>query len=182
MSELNNFQKIALSLIARSPGIGKVQLTKGLFLFDSIYYAFHKQSYTGCTYIKENYGPVPNIQYFNQLKRALKKYTKTNIEYKGYFEKMSFYILDDVELPHFDKEIEKILITVVNFISNKTAKELSELTHDEVYKRTPKRKPIPFDSIVKWKIDDIENTNLEVHARELTKHDEAEIFKFCSNK
>ena len=182
MDNLNNFQKIALSLIARSPGLGKVQLNKGLFLFDSIYYAFHKESYTGCTYIKEDYGPIPNIKYFNQLKKTLNKYTKTNIEYKGYFEKMSFYILDNVELPHFDKNIEKILVTVVNFISNKTAKELSELMHDEIYKKTQKRKPIPFENIVKWKIDNPENTNIEVHARELTKDDEAEILKLCSNK
>ena len=95
---------------------------------------------------------------------------------------MSFYILDNVELPHFDKNIEKILVTVVNFISNKTAKELSELTHDEIYKKTQKRKPIPFEDIVRWKIDEPENTNIEVHARELTKDDEAEIFKLCSKK
>lgn len=181
IKELSNFQKVALSLIAKSPGLGKVQLNKGLFLFDSIYYAFHKKSYTGCHYIKEAYGPVPENKFYQQLKRLLEKNTEQKIEYKGYYEKTSFYIQFGAELPIFDEELNKILITVVNFISNKTAAELSELTHDEVYKKTKKRAVIPFDQIVQWLIDKPEDTDTNVYMKDLTSQDETNILQILSS-
>ena len=181
MKELDNFQQIVLSLIKRSPGLGKVQLNKWLFLFDSLYYAFHKKSFTGCTYIKEKYGPVPENKFFMKLNNILNKYTKQDTEYKGFYEKTSYYVLPNIKIPEFNDELNNLLVIVVNFISNKTAKELSKLTHDDIYEKTKKRQEIPFEDIVKWKIDKPENTNTKVYARELTKEDETEILEICSN-
>ncbi|MCZ9889644.1 hypothetical protein [Brachyspira hyodysenteriae] len=83
-------------------------------------------------------------------------------------------------MPIFDEELNKILITVVNFISNKTATELSELTHDEVYKKT-KRAVIPFDQIVQWLIDKPEDTDTNVYMKDLTSQDETNILQILSS-
>ncbi|MDA0035108.1 hypothetical protein OFR41_08310 [Brachyspira hyodysenteriae] len=101
MDKLTNFEKVVLYLVDKSLGLCKVQIRKGLFLFDSLYYSFYKRSYTNCIYIKEKYGPVPNREYYIKLSNILFDYANATIECQGFYEKTSYYLKRNIELDDF---------------------------------------------------------------------------------
>ena len=179
-NKLDNFGKVVLYIIKGSPGLCKTQIRKGLFLVDSIYYALHKKSLTGCEYIKEKYGPVPDTKHYKKLSNILIDYAKEKIVEDNFYEKSSYYIKNDLELD-IKAEDKKILDIVINFISNKTAKELYSLTHGKVYNKTKMYNLIDLKDVVEWKINDIteEDITNEEELRSLSKKDESAILSFC---
>lgn len=90
------------------------------------------------------------------------------------------YIKNDLELD-IKAEDKKILDIVINFISNKTAKELYSLTHGKVYNKTKMYNLIDLKDVVEWKINDIteEDITNEEELRSLSKKDESAILSFC---
>ena len=68
IKELTNFQKVALSLIIKIKNIGKTKLYIGLFIFDGLYYALHKKTFTDCIYLKSKFSPVPHHKFIKELK------------------------------------------------------------------------------------------------------------------
>lgn len=164
------FEKVVLFFIDKSPGIGEVQLRKGLFLIDSLYYALHNKSLTGISYIKEKRGPVPDNKAHKKLIDILDQpYIIHEYETKGYYEKSSYYINRELfnEDLQFNKNDEKLLISVVNYISNKSSNELSKLTHGDVYKNTPMRSQMPLEKVVEFKINDKKHTEEPNNINEL---------------
>ncbi len=165
MENLTNFQKVVLYIVEHSPGVGAVQLNKGLFYADAMHYAHFGKPYTECEYVKEKRGPVPNNVCFNQINSLLvcglidKKFQDVaNTDYV----KKAYYINDkysDDEINKyfdFEKNVLDILKSTVRFISNKTAKQLSDYTHNEVYHRVVMRDVIPFSKVVEFVVDEDE--------------------------
>ena len=56
-----------LALLKAAPGLGSVQLRKGLIMIDALYHSFFKETLTGITYVKHWFGPVPNSEANNEL-------------------------------------------------------------------------------------------------------------------
>lgn len=153
---LTMFEKAVLFFIDKIPGIGEFKLRKGLFLIDSLYYALHKKSLTGISYIKEKQGPVPDNKAYKKLIDILDKpYIINEYELRGDYEKSSYSIdkkLFNEDL-QFNESDEKLLMSVVNYISDKSGNKLSKLTHDYVYKNTPMRRKMPLDKVVEFRIN-----------------------------
>ena len=156
------FEKAVLFFIDKIPGIGEVKLRKGLFLIDSLYYALHKKSLTGISYIKEKQGPVPDNKAHKELISVLNKPYVMHKYRKYYINKELF----DEDL-QFNESDEKLLMSVVNYISDKSGNELSKLTHDDIYNNTPMRSKMPLSKVVEFRINEEEDTKEPSNIREL---------------
>lgn len=167
---LTMFEKVVLFFIDKSPGLGEVKLRKGLFLIDSLYYALHKKSLTGISYIKEKQGPVPNNKAYKKLLDILNKpYIINEYEVKGDYEKSSYRIdkkLFNEDL-QFNESDERLLMSVINYISDKSGNKLSKLTHGDVYNSTPMRGKMPLSKVVEFKINEEKDTKEPSNIREL---------------
>lgn len=167
---LTMFEKAVLFFIDKIPGIGEVKLRKGLFLIDSLYYALYKKSLTGISYIKEKQGPVPDNKAYKKLIDILDKpYIINEYELRGDYEKSSYHIdkkLFNEDL-QFNESDEKLLMSVVNYISNKSGTKLSKLTHGYVYNNTPMRSKMPLSKVVEFRINEEKDTKEPNNIKEL---------------
>ena len=178
IKELTNFQKVALSLIIKIKNIGKTKLYIGLFIFDGLYYALHKKTFTDCIYLKSKFSPVPHHKFIKELKE-LSDINLINIEQNNkkivYLPKNIF----EVDLLN-DPKLQKILNNVIEIISNKSSEELSALTNDEILNKLKANTKLEFEDLIKWKIDDYSTAPIKSEIRELTKEDEEELYSILS--
>lgn len=178
MQNLTKFQKIVLYMVQHSPGLGAVQLNKALFYTDAAYYAHYGISYTGCEYVKDELGPVPNSKCFKEIGslvyEGLVKKQFEDIPNVDYIKK-AYYVdesLDDDEVnsyfSDFDISLLDILKSTVRFVSNKTARQLSDFTHNFVYHSMRMREVISWDKAVEFVVDNDaqEPKNIEELLRE----------------
>ena len=63
------FNNTVLALLKAAPGLGSVQINKGLIMIDAFYHAHFKKTLTGITYIKHWFGPVPDFAAHDELYR-----------------------------------------------------------------------------------------------------------------
>jgi hypothetical protein len=61
------FNNTVLALLKAAPGLGSVQINKGLIMIDAFYHSYFKKTLTGITYIKHWYGPVPDYEAHSEL-------------------------------------------------------------------------------------------------------------------
>lgn len=119
-----------LEKVGAKPNVGETVLYKLLYFIDFDYYEKTGHSITGLTYIRNHFGPTPAIdfkqvvegmeaagdlerietKYFNNLQR---KYLPTK--------RADLHELKATELQHIDETLVRL--------SDKTAKELTELSH-----------------------------------------------------
>ena len=137
-----NHDKLAAAahlVVARSaPGvIGATKLNKILWFADCEYYRRHGRSLTGETaYRRLEFGPCPNGigSVLDRLKRdnAIAE-TPHQI---AHLTQRTFVAIADPDLRTLTGEEVDILLTVAQEISVMTAKEASELSHDDLWQAT----------------------------------------------
>jgi len=137
-----------LTLLKSAPGLGNVQLRKGLIMVDALYHSFYKETLTGITYIKHWYGPVPDYDANNELYRMEFNEIKVAHERIGSKEKKAHYAITDPDYSVFpNRKAIEIIRDVAGYIITKKAGKLSEITHDAVYENTKMGEVIPIESI-----------------------------------
>ena len=177
MTNLDSFQKVALYIVQHSPGLGKTKLNKGLFIADALYYAHYEKSYTGCEYIKEKQGPIPNNECYSKIKNLLNRDILVQ-QYEDIpnqdYAKHAYYINNSLPnnqienyFSDFDNDFIDILKATIRFISNKSAKQLSDFTHNDVYENAVMRKVIPLEDMVKFVVNDEYDTKEPENIKEL---------------
>lgn len=67
----------------------------------------------------------------------------------------------------FNESDEKLLMSVVNYISNKSGTKLSKLTHGYVYNNTPMRSKMPLSKVVEFRINEEKDTKEPNDIKEL---------------
>ena len=137
-----------LALLKAAPGLGKVQLRKGLVMIDALYHSFFKETLTDITYVKHWFGPVPDYDANNILYRMEFDEIKVIREKLGNKIKTAHYA---IALPDFsvfpNRKAIEIIRDVASYIIANKAGSLSAITHDTIYENTKMGEVIPIESI-----------------------------------
>ncbi len=145
------FEQVLLYILQKvgaKPNVGLTVLYKLLYFIDFGFYERYRKHLMGLTYIKNTHGPTP---------RNFKKLV-SELEGKGVVEEVqsSFFKRDQKKyLPHKSPDLSKLSAQELAFIdeillkySDKTAKELSELSHkDTPWKAVQPRENLDYDLV-----------------------------------
>jgi transcriptional regulator with XRE-family HTH domain len=137
-----------LSKVGAKPNVGLTVLYKLLYFIDFNYYEKYEEQLIGATYIKNHFGPTPI--YFSKIVEDMKQ--KNEVE-----EVKSQYFLHDQKkyLPKRPADLSKLsanelqtIDQVLTQLSDKTAKELSDYSHEDVpWKTAIEGKPIDYEAV-----------------------------------
>jgi hypothetical protein len=137
-----------LALLKSAPGLGNVQLRKGLIMIDALYHSFFNETLTGITYIKHWYGPVPDYEANNELYKMEFNDIKIVHEKVGNKKKEAHYAIETPDFSVFpSRKAIEIIRDVAGFIITNRAGRLSEITHDAIYENTKMGDVIPIESV-----------------------------------
>lgn len=138
-----------LDKVGAKPNVGETVLYKLLYFIDFDYYEKTGQSVTGLTYLRNHYGPTPAID-FKQVVEGMEANEDLEIVETKYFnnkqkkylpnKKASLNELSASEIKHIDETLRRL--------SDKTATELSELSHyDTPWLAAEDGKPIDYRGV-----------------------------------
>lgn len=132
---IKKFKEVLLYVLEKvgaKPNIGETALYKLLYFIDFDYYEKYEEQLMGCTYIRNYYGPTPiefekvieQMQKNGEIAKVKSKYFQ--YEQKKYLprRKPDLSRLSGLEVSHIDD--------VLNRLSDKGAKELTEYSHSDV--------------------------------------------------
>ena len=150
-NNIEKFKQVLLYILKKvggKPNVGETVLYKLLYFIDFDYYELYEEQLMGLKYIKNMYGPTPVD--FIKLVKAMEKageltkakttfFTKDMTKYLAVKEP-NLNLLSALEINHIDRELDKY--------SDKTAKELSELSHRDVpWIGTKNKEIIPYEAV-----------------------------------
>lgn len=145
------FINVILSFIEN--GLGKTKLAKGLFVLDFNSYDQYAKSVTGLTYSKMPRGPMPEkldkiLEYLEE-----NKFISVETTYNGDYKKIDIKALVDVDYTKFTEKELDMINRAKKYISTKTAKELSETSHEgEIWNSTKDNRFISYDKVTDLKM------------------------------
>ncbi|EOH0085270.1 Panacea domain-containing protein [Campylobacter coli] len=115
--------------------LGKVKLNKILWFADRAFMYKNYASLTQTSYIKNPQGPV--VKKLENILTSLEKneFIKSIKVNKGEYQQQSFLCLKEPNLDDFTAKEISILDETINKFALKTAKELSEMSHDECWEK-----------------------------------------------
>ncbi|OGM93135.1 repressor protein [Candidatus Wolfebacteria bacterium RIFOXYB2_FULL_49_7] len=148
---LKKFKEVLLYVLEKvgaKPNIGETAIYKLLYFIDFDFYEKYEEQLIGATYIKNNYGPTPvefakiveDMEKRGELERIKSKYF--DYEQKKYLPRRSsdLAVLSALETSHIDD--------VLNRLSDKSAKELSDYSHGDVpWAIAEDKKVISYESV-----------------------------------
>lgn len=135
IENIEKFKQVFLYILKKvgaKPNVGQTVLYKLLYFIDFDYYELFETQLMGLKYIKNTYGPTP-VDFVKLTKEMEKAGEIEEIKTKRFSHDMTKYLpliepdlslLSARELAHIDKTLEKH--------SDKSAKELSELSHKDI--------------------------------------------------
>jgi hypothetical protein len=147
------FDNTVLALLKGAPGLGSVQINKGLIMIDAFYHSYFKKTLTGITYIKHWYGPVPDYEAHAELYKMEFGMVKVVKEKAGSFIKDAHYAIQEPDYSLLTGKAVEIIRDVAMFIIQNKAGKLSAITHDAVYENTPMGGEIPIESVYSIEAD-----------------------------
>lgn len=122
-----------LNKVGGKPNVGETVLYKLLYFIDFDYYEKYGKSITGLRYYHNHYGPTPGLMDFEQLTNDMQAKGELEIISTKFFnnlqkkylavKEMHLNNLSAQEIKHIDEELERL--------SNKNAKELTDLSHKD---------------------------------------------------
>jgi len=135
--KLEKFRQVLLYILNKvggKPNVGMTVLYKLLYFIDFDYYEKYEEQLMGLTYIKNHHGPTPNI-FGKTVEKLIEKGEIEAIKSKFYKYDQTKYLINPSlkldlsllsanELAHIDAELARL--------SDKTAVELSSLSHQDV--------------------------------------------------
>ena len=143
--DLEKLQNL-ISYIASKTHLYLTSLNKYLWFIDMISYNKRAVSITGLTYVHEQYGPVIINRKYEEISKLDEKYKREDKENNDGSIQSVITSNGNYDLSSFnDKEI-KIIDYVISLLSNKSVKEISNLSHKELgWKNTERFEKISFE-------------------------------------
>jgi hypothetical protein len=180
------FNNTVLALLKTAPGLGSVQVNKGLIMIDAFYHAHFKKTLTGITYIKHWFGPVPDYDAHDELFRMEFDKIKVTNERVGNVIKKAHYAMQDPNYSILPPKAIEIIRDVAFYITGKRAGKLSNITHDAVYQNTPMGGVIPIESVYRWEVDTEpwtpkESSDAKAILEEILDSGQFDLSPFCTN-
>jgi uncharacterized phage-associated protein len=124
--------------------LGNVKLHKALYFSDMLMYAATGVPITGVDYQKQQFGPV--ARHLTWALRELTRAGRINTERKDYygFQRLEMRSLRRPELHRIAEAERSLLDDVIAFVRNRSAREISELSHTAVWESRQIGDPIPY--------------------------------------
>jgi len=149
--QLEKFKQVLLYLLERcagKPNIGETVLYKLLYFIDFNYYETYEEQLTGARYIKNKYGPTP-VEFIKIIDQMVDKGEIKTIKDKYYDYPQKRYIpLKKADLTRLKASEKEIIDQVINQLSDKTAIEISEYSHEDVpWKATGNKDVIDYELV-----------------------------------
>ena len=129
-----------LEKVGAKPNVGETVLYKLLYFIDFDYYEKTGQSITGLTYMRNHYGPTPAVE-FKSIVEGMENLGELEVLSTKYFNNIqkkylptknaSLHDLSADEIKHIDETLARL--------SDKTATELSDLSHKDTPWRVAKQ-------------------------------------------
>jgi uncharacterized phage-associated protein len=124
------------------------KLNKILYFSDFVYYQRTGQPVTGSEYIKEKYGPVPKrlLPIRKKLVANKEAAIKKSTTISG-LEQHRLIPLREPDLTKFSAAEIDVVDRVIAACNDQNAKQLSELSHDRVWRIAEMGQPIPYEAV-----------------------------------
>ena len=123
-----------LKKVGAKPNIGMTAIYKLLYFIDFDYYEKYEEQLMGATYIKNHYGPTP-VMFAKIIKEMKKNDEIEEVKSKYYNREQKKFFLN----PKYDIDLTKLTAREIKHIdweldrlSDKSASELSELSHEDM--------------------------------------------------
>jgi hypothetical protein len=128
--------------------LGSTKLNKILWLADFKHYYRTGKPLTGARYLKRKFGPVPAPVV--SVRRELEKDGSLIVKptsFHGY-EKHDYFALGAPDMERFSKEEMAVIDAAMEFVCyQNTARSISELSHDKVWRAADDGEEIPYYTI-----------------------------------
>jgi hypothetical protein len=128
--------------------LGAVKLNKTLWVADFSAYLNWGESITGATYVKRQYGPVPTavLDALSALEHE-KRISIRDAEYFG-FDKKEFFARTKPNLSAFTAQEISLTDEAIQYVCREhTARSISNLSHDDIWKLTKIGEEIPYYTV-----------------------------------
>jgi len=149
---IEKFKEVLLYILQKAgakPNIGETALYKLLYFIDFDFYEKYEEQLIGATYIKNKYGPTP-VEFEKIIKDMEKKKEIERIKSKYFTREQKKYIplrKSDLSKLKDARELDHIN-DVLNRLSDKNAKELTEYSHQDVPWVTAKvGEPLEYEAV-----------------------------------
>lgn len=129
-----------LKKVGGKPNIGMTAIYKLLYFIDFDYYEKFEEQLMGAVYIKNYYGPTP-IMFTKIIEEMKAKNEIEEVKSKFYNREQRKYFLNpeyDIDLTQLSAQEIKHIDWELRRLADKTAKELSELSHEDMPWRAAK--------------------------------------------
>jgi uncharacterized phage-associated protein len=128
--------------------LGNVKLHKILYFADMLHFMATDKPLTGVDYLKQQFGPV--ARHLSSILAELVREKKLQINERDYFgfkKKDYIAVKSQAATPLSNSEIN-LLNEVIDFVCARTAKEISELSHDIAWRLADIGERIPYAAVL----------------------------------
>lgn len=124
--------------------LGNVKLHKMLYFSDMLHFLQEGKPLTGVEYLKQQFGPTARhlTTAIDELSRSHVIDIKT-VDYHGFFKK-EYRPLVEFRAERLSEDEISILRDVADFVRGKTAKEISEISHNAAWDAAAMGEVIPY--------------------------------------
>lgn len=149
--DIEKFKQVLLYILERvgaKPNIGETALYKLLYFIDFDYYEKYEEQLMGATYIKNHYGPTP-VE-FSKVIAQMEKEGKIEKVKSTYFqyEQKKYLPRTSPDLSQLSAQELAMIDSVLNRLSDKSAKELSSYSHGDIpWKSHEAGEKISYESV-----------------------------------
>jgi hypothetical protein len=154
-------RNMVLFIVNELPGIGSVKLQKALLFADRFSYASTGTSVSGCNYVRREFGPTLEREGFFQIQEMIYN-EELEKSRDGKTDRHTTRIAPNL-LIFSDEEFESLKYSI-KFVRQRSASNLSDITHDSAWETTKDGDIIDYATAVVWKITDRKPVSPAIHA------------------
>lgn len=141
-------KNMILFFVNKIEKITSIKLQKAMLFADRLHWMLYKKSISGLEYVKDEYGPVMEKAGWCILSDMDKTDLHLAYEYNGDYTRTIRTTNVQPDMAVFlDIEVES-LNKAQDIVSNKTTKQLSEMTHDEAWKKARFGEILSYESCI----------------------------------
>lgn len=124
--------------------LGRVRLHKILYFSDMLYYLSTSRPLTGEEYIKQKFGPT--ARHLQSALRELERDGRVRVQERSYFgfPKQDFIPQKPLDVSCLEESERELIDVVIDFVCARTAKEISELSHNDAWRLAEMGEAIPY--------------------------------------
>ena len=135
--------------------LGNVKLHKILYFADMLSFCDSGAPLTGADYIKQSFGPT--ARHLTAVLEELASEQQIKIEKRTFygFEKRDYISLTEPNRAILGNSAIELLDSVIEFARDRSASELSELSHDVAWQAADMGERIPYAAVYGWQPEEI---------------------------